>query len=773
MDQIKQHKNNDFIDITAIVHNYVKHWYLFAIAIICCISVAFIYIKVKKNIYQINANLLIKQDNNQSGGIQSALTKNFSFSNLMGGGGDVNDEVHVVSAHSTLRETVKQLNLNHTYIFEKNFLQKYDLYKKSPIEIVTETNIEDTLSTYLRFKVKIDKNENIQISAYNGNKKLGKIESTQFPISLSTSYGTFKFNKTQYYIPPKKKYTENIYICGYDDAADEVAKKTDIYIVDKKSNLIYLGVKDYNISRGKDLLNTIIKIYNEKGIIEKNLEAQNSSKFVEERISLIYKELEESEKQIEAYKKEHNLTDVGIEVKTILEQNGNFKEKQIQTETQYQIISLIADFLNNTENKYSLIPFNAGISDKASSEIIQQYNVLLLKRLKLLRSAKENSSTIITLNQQIDATRENVISTIKTMLTSAKITLKDLREQENIMLSRIKGFPTQEREFFNIKRDQIIKQELYLFLLQKKEENALKLAITTPKGQIIDSAYNLSKPLGIPKISILFIGLLCGIILPIAYIHLKDIFRTKFRNKAELELLTNIPIIGEICTNNSDNNIVIKEGINNPISELFRLIRSNIQFILTNKEEKVILITSSIAGEGKSFFSSNFAVSLSLLNKKVLLIGSDIRNPKLGEYLCIDNPTGLTNYLATDNLSSKDIIIPNAIQENMDVILAGPIPPNPSELLQNSRLEILFKELRSKYDYIIVDSAPIGMVSDTYTLMQYTDSILYVCRANYTNKESIRYLNEQIANGRLKNVSLIINGTDTTSGYGYGYGQKK
>ena len=527
-----------------------------------------------------------------------------------------------------------------------------------------------------------------------------------------------------------------------------------------------------NIQRGKDLLNTIITTYNDNGIQTKNLEASQTAHFLNIRIDSIITELSEIEKKIELYKRSNNLTNIEAEAKIILEQNGIFKEKLVETETQRQIVSLIEKFMSDPQNKYSLMPFNSGLSDKSSIEAIQSYNELILKRLKLLQTAKPNSPTIKLIEQQIDANRENVQNTISNMKSGIEIALKDLHAQEKTFISRIKNMPTQEREFINIKRQQLIKEELYLFLLQKKEENAITLAVATPKGQIVDKAYNINKPVGATRLMLLSFSILIGLLLPIVYLYLRNIFKTKFGTRSELEALTDIPILGEICTNDTNENIVVKDGSTSPISELFRLLRSNIQFILNGKDEKVILVTSSTSGEGKSFISSNFAKTLALSRKKVILIGMDIRNPRLGDYLKLQNKYGLTNYLATNTITIPEIIVPKVLHDNMDIILAGPIPPNPAELLSSEKLKGLIDELKQTYDYIILDTAPVGLISDTFNFAYISDMTIYVCRANYTTKDNIRYANTLVQNNRLKKMSFVINATNAKQGYGYGYGNK-
>lgn len=772
MDSINHNNNNTTTNILALIHNYIKHWYLFVISIIICVGICFVYSKIKTPIYKVNASILIKsEDGKSSGGLQSSLLKNFSFGGLVGSGGEVDDEIHVISSHSTMREVVTKLQLNQTYIVNRDFIRKRDVYNRTPIKLILPASVEDTLSVSLKFKVHVSKQGKIEITARKGRKFIGETTSDKFPITLPTQFGNFTFDTTSYF-KPGKKLNETIYLCGYDDATEDILKNVDMYIATKKANLIRLGILESSIQRGKDLLNAIIATYNENGIHTKNLEASQTAHFLDIRIDSITTELSEIEKDIESYKKSNNLTNIEAEAKIILEQNGVFKEKLVETETQYQIVSLIDEFMKDPRNKYSLMPFNSGLSDKSSTEAIQKYNELILERLKLLQTAKANSPTVKLIEQQIDANRQNVQATISNMKAGIEIALKDLHTQENAFISRIKGMPTQEREFINIKRQQLIKEELYLFLLQKKEENAITLAVATPKGQIVDKAYNINRPVGPTRLILLVFGFFIGLLLPILYLYLKNIFKTKFGTRSELEALTEIPILGEICTNNTNENIVVKDGSTSSISELFRLMRSNIQFILNGKEEKVILVTSSISGEGKSFISSNFSKTLALSGKKVVLIGMDIRNPQLGDYLKLQNKYGLTNYLATDTITIPEIIIHSAIHTNMDVILAGPIPPNPAELLSSQKLKDLVSELKQEYDYIVLDTAPVGLISDTFNFADISDATIFVCRANYTTKDNIRYANTLAQNNRLKKMAFVINATKAKQGYGYGYGSK-
>lgn len=764
MEKNTLNKRPDFIDAIAILKNYVKHWLLFLLSVILCIGVAFIYLKSKNPIYQITANILIKSEDSKGGGLQSAMMKNFSLGGLVGGASDVYDELEIVSSYSILRETVKKLNLNKSYTINK-FLKQDNCYLNSPLEISTTVMIPDTLKVDLTFKVEISNDTKAEVSVYKGFKKIATQEAVNFPMYISTPYGNYTLSQTPYF-PKEKSFSMKIKFSGYDLATENLQKEISIGLISKKANVINLGIEEINQQRGKDILNTIISLYNKSGIFERRILAENTANFLDERIEIISKDLTFVESEVELYKKSNALTDIEEEAKIMLEKNGDFKEQLIAAETQYSVITLIEKFMLSSENKYALVPLNLGITEKTVAEGLQNYNSLLLERLKLLRSTNEQNPAIVTMDEQVLAVRENVLSTIKSIKSGIGISIKDLKKQEDAFMTRIKGMPTQEREFINLKRQQMIKQELFVFLLQRKEENAINLAATTPKAQLVDGAYSLNEAISPKKKVVILLSLVISLLIPILYLYLKDILNVKFANKKELEELTHIPILGEICLNNSGHNLVVQDGYSSSISELFRLIRSNLQFILRQDNGKVILVTSSVSGEGKSFISSNLALSLSLLNKKVILVGLDIRNPQLEQIFEHDvQNQGLTVYLSSEDYTYQDVI--TVRNSNLHVIYTGPIPPNPSELLLNERLDNLFEYLRKQYDYIVVDSAPIGMISDTFSINRLIDVTMYVCRAHYTTKENIRYINGLQKSDRLKNISLVINGTTAQQGYGY------
>lgn len=377
-----------------------------------------------------------------------------------------------------------------------------------------------------------------------------------------------------------------------------------------------------------------------------------------------------------------------------------------------------------------------------------------------------------TLEQRIDLQRANIAGAVTNALRQQDATIADLRREINIIDNSMEQLPNTEREFLNLRRQQQVKAQLYMFLLQRREENSMLMANAVPKGQIIDQAYTIGRPLGMGTKAILLIAFFLGLCIPPCLLYLRRLTHNRFETRQEVERITDVPIIGEMCTDRSGRSMVVSSDDTSATAELFRLMRSNMLFILNDPKDKVVLLTSSTSGEGKSFISINLAASLALLNKRVLLVGLDIRKPRLAEYLGIAPQFGVTQYLSSSAISLEQIISPVPGVQGLDAICAGPIPPNPAELLLSDKVDAMFAELRSRYDYIIVDTAPIGLVSDTFTLDRIADAAIYVCRANYTSVNDLMAVNDIFEQHRLKKLSLVINGSAANKTYGYGKTKK-
>ena len=764
-----QAQSEKIIDFGSIFNKYKRYWWLFALSLIACIGLSVLFLKYVLPKYLVISTILVDQDDDASSA-GASLLKSLSIG---GGGASVDDEVVVMGSQDICNKMVKELKINRLYVQRKSLLDRVDLYGNSPVEVDAPDEVFDTLSTAMNFKVNIKEDGKADILVKKGFfKTFADLKDQTLPVNVSTPYGTYMVRSTQYYQPGKETLV-NANVTGNQLRAEELMKKMTVKVLNKKSNAIYMDVEIANIKRGKDMLNTMIRLYNERGQLEKDEQAMNTAKFINDRLGLIYKDLTGSEAEIEAYKQAHNMADVGIQTRTSIARQEQAENNIIALEAQYRIIELINEFISDPRNKHAYIPFEA--DSTAASGSIKAFNELAMKRAEIAKSAKEGNEALTEIDNQLDAMRETIRKGVNNTLNAIKIQIDKANQVSNQSQGEMSQVPTQEREMRTLYREQGIQNTLYTFLLQKREENALVLAATTPKGKIVDYAYAQSKPVAPNVPVVLLIGLIAGIMLPILLLYLKNLFTTKFSTLDELEDLSKSPALGEICHNRHHDSLVVKPGKTSSIVELFRLLRNNVQFLMTRKDDKVVLVTSSISGEGKSFVSTNLASSFALLGKKTVLVGMDIRSPQLGKMLKIKESPGVTNFLSNSDMSIKDLVQRVPEIENLNVIVAGPVPPNPSELLLGERTPQLIDQLRKDYDIVIIDSAPIAMVSDTFSLAQYGDATLFVTRANYTKRNLIKYFNSVVARKQFHNTAVVLNDSNPrlSAGYGYGYGKDK
>lgn len=762
-------QDEKIIDFGSIVNKYKRFWWLIVLSLIACIGLSVLFLKYKLPKYLVVSTILVDQDDT-AGSTGASLLKSLSIG---GSGASVDDEVVVMGSQDICNKMVKELKLNRLYVLRKSALNRDDLYNNSPIEVDAPDEVFDTLSIGMNFRVAIDENGKADIKVKKGYfKTFADLKDQTLPVNVSTPYGMYQVRTTQFYQPGKETVV-NANVKGNQLRTEDFMEDMTVKVLNKKSNAIYMDVETPNVKRGKDMLNTMIKLYNMRGQQEKDEQALNTAKFIEDRLGLIYKDLTGSEAEIEAYKQAHNMADVGIQTKASIARQEQAENKIVALEAQYRIVNLINEFIGDPRNKHSYIPFEA--DSTAASGSIRAFNELAMKRAEIAKSAKDGNEALAEIDSQLDAMRETIRKGVNNTLNALKIQIDKANQVSNESQGEMSQVPTQEREIRNLYREQGIQNTLYTFLLQKREENALVLAATTPKGKIVDNAYAQSKPVS-PNIPVvLLIGLIAGLMLPILLLYLKNLFTTKFSTQDELQSLTKSPVLGEICHNRHRSSLVVKPGKTSSIVELFRLLRNNVQFLMTRKDDKVVLVTSSISGEGKSFVSTNLASSFALLGKKVALVGMDIRSPQLAKMLKIKDAPGVTNFLSNSDMTVVEIAQKVPDVENLNVIVAGPIPPNPSELLLGDRTSQLFDQLRENFDIVIIDSAPIAMVSDTFSLAKFGDATLFVTRANHTKRNLIKYFNEVVARRQFHNAAMVLNDSNPrlSAGYGYGYGKEK
>ena len=541
----------------------------------------------------------------------------------------------------------------------------------------------------------------------------------------------------------------------------------------KTTSVAVISLKNSSLRRGQDFINKLLEMYNINTNNDKNEIAQKTAEFIDERIGIISKELGSTEESLETFKRNAGITDLTSEAQIALTGNAEYEKKRVENQTQINLVEDLRRYMRG--NEYEVLPGNIGLQDAGLVAQIDRYNEMLVERKRLLRTSTENNPTIINLDTSIRAMKMNVDVTLDRTLQGLLITKADLDREASRFSRRINEAPGQERQFVSIARQQEIKSGLYLLLLQKREENAITLAATANNAKIIDDAIADEIPVSPKGKMIYLIALVLGVGIPVGVIYLINLTKFRIEGRSDVEKLTSLPIVGDIpLTDEKQGAIAVFENQNNLMSETFRNIRTNLQFMLEN-DKKVILVTSTVSGEGKSFISANLAISLSLLGKKVVIVGLDIRKPGLNKVFNIPRKEiGITQYLANPENNLMDLVQLSDVSKNLYILPGGTVPPNPTELLARDGLDKAIETLKKNFDYVILDTAPVGMVTDTLLIGRVADLSVYVCRADYTHKNEYTLINELAVNNKLPSLCTVINGLDLKRrkyGYYYGYGK--
>lgn len=742
------------------LHTAIRHWWLFALSFIFCFGILFLYLRKTLPSYIVSSTVLVDDQSLSFAGIGNP--KGNSMLKSVMGGGDVNvfNEIEILASENLAAKTVDALDINCRYYEKTGFLKKQDHYGTSPIIVEAPKELFDTLSVTLPFKIKVYADGKTDITVKKGMfSNYAELKGVELPATVKTPFGLFVVKPTQYFTP-KHEYSITASVAGNIPAALELQKDMTVDLKAKKTDIVYMDVMDNDVKRGRDILNTLVRLYNERGMKESDTQGMTTARFIDERLSLIYKNLMGSEAEIEAYKKAHNLIDPVAQAKTTIIKGETSESAIIALETQYRIASMIKGFITDPANKHSLIPFE---SDSLSAKMVRTYNALITQRQHLETSAKADNPALVQLDQQLNAMRENMLGSVNNALGAMRIKIDKAKDVQGESKGDMSQFASTERETRNLYRNQAIQNELYIFLLQKREENALKMAAAQPKGKLVDEAYAASEPVKPKKPLLAFVALIMTFALPFCILYVKKLLKNKIGSQDELEAITPAHLLGQIYHAREDELQVIADT-NTKNAELFRYLRGNMQFVLPESTDKVVLVTSAVAAEGKSYIAANVASSLALMGKKVALVELNLRKPSLGEMFGIIASKGMSDYLSNGEVSLHDIVSTTA--DGLDVYVAGTVPPNPSELLQGSRAAQLMEQLREQYDYVVVDSASLATASDTFSLTSQADATVVVLRANSTKQAYVKWINRLMAEGKLSNVGFVLNGvknSDDTS----------
>ena len=733
--------------------------------------------------YNISATVLIKDDKKGgSAGMLSGL-ESLGLDGMISSSQNIDNEIEVLRSKTIVKEVVEDLGLYISYTDEDEFPSR-NMYKTSPVQVSLTPQEADLLEEPMIVKMALQPQGSMDVTVKIDDDEYQK-HFEKLPAVFPTDKGTLAFfltpdsvlssKRTSEETTASEKTTRNITATINKPlaVAKWCCKNMTIEPTSKTTSVAVISLKNSNVQRGKDFINKLLEMYNINTNNDKNEVAQKTAEFINERIGIISKELGSTEKDLESFKRGAGITDLTSDAQIALTGSAEYEKKRVENQTQINLLQDLQKYMQN--EGYEVLPSNIGLQDVNLAAAINRYNDVLVERKRLLRTSTENNPTIINLDTSISAMKENVQVSLDRVLRGLFITKADLDREASRYSRRISEAPGQEREFVSIARQQEIKAGLYLMLLQKREENAITLAATANNAKIIDEAIADDAPVA-PRSKITYlIALILGVGIPVGVIYLLELTKFKIEGRADVEKLTSAPIVGDIpLTDEKQGAIAVFENQNNLMSETFRNVRTNLQFMLGNGK-KVILVTSTVSGEGKSFISGNLAISLSLLGKKVVIVGLDIRKPGLNKVFNISKrEQGITQYLANPEKNLMDLVQLSDVSKNLYILPGGTVPPNPTELLARDGLDKAIETLKKNFEYVILDTAPVGMVTDTLLIGRVADLSVYVCRADYTRKNEYTLINELIDGNKLPNLCTVINGLDLKKrkyGYYYGYGK--
>lgn len=785
---VKDKEKASFFNFANLWTILVLNWQWFLLSLIICVLCGWLYLRYTMPTYQMSARILIKSDNSRSSNASQVQSDDQEFGFLSNSTG-IQNEVEVLRSRTLLREVVRDLKLYVEYR-SVGSVTKPISYTTQPVNIdidpVHLDSLDKTLlqgARYIKMTLTRDSVYYIVRGTYVKNGVEGQQFAIKFktlPISYQTKYGmlTFTANRTKKMMEDE---SYEIKLSPPFQVATHYLNALTVKPMSKHTSVAELTLKDENYTRGMDFLRHLALCYNRQANADKNEIALRTEEFINDRMAKINTELGSTEDALEDFKRRNAVTNLNVDASQSVQMSSEYSSRLSQANSQIQMLDYLREFVNNPANKNQIIPSNVGLTDNASTALIANYNQAVQDRNRLLKAASEQAPQVQTITATINELQSSIQTALLQARKSADIARQGIQSQYAKYQGRVSAAPVQERVLNQIGRQQDVKSGLYLMLLQKREENSIALAATADKGKLLD------EPLFEGKVSpktavILFLSLLAGLFIPAIILVLINLFRYKIGGHDDVERLTQLSIIADVPVVSESvketGGIVVKADRNHQIDEIFRSMRTNIQFML-KEDQKIILFTSSVPGEGKTFNAANLAVSFALLGKKVILCGLDIRKPALGQLFGIsEKGQGVTTLLSRDRFASYEelleVIVPSGVNENLDLLLAGPVPPNPTELLARENFDQVMSLLREHYDYIILDTAPVGVVSDTLQISRVTDLTVYICRADYTPKSNFALLNGLAEEKKLPNPCVAINGIDMSKrkyGYYYGYGR--
>lgn len=777
-DQFDQ--SEESFDFVALFFRYLNYWYYFVASVVLIVGLMFVYLKTLTPVYEVSASVIIDdQENSKSPGSMMDL-ENLGFFSATN---NFDNELEILQSRTLIKKAIVSTGFYINYYKDGAFRDEC-LYKKSPINVWMTPEEASNLQGGAELSIHILSQDKIEVVATIIDEEGEELEYTKtidkLPALLSTPQGTFSFSEGVAENMGDWEPEDELIVTVNNPMAVARAYSEALTIQpsSKTTTIAIVTIKSSSKQQGADFINKLVALYNKDTNDYKNEVALKTSEFISERIVIINDELGSTEAELEAFKKQSKITDLESDAALALTESSAYQQRIVENNTQLRLVQFLSDYANDPKNEFEVLPINVGLSDIGLTQLIGNYNEMLLERKRLLVTSSENNPAVVNLDASIVSMRRNVRTTIASVYEGLLIKQGDIEREASVYAGRIDSAPTKERELVSISRQQEIQSTLYLMLLQKREENALTLASTANNARIFNEPLASKNPVAPNKKMYMLIALILGIGIPMGVVFLKDLFNFKIESREDVEKITRVPILADIpiCVDKSDrNSIVVRENKNDIMAESFRALRTNMLFMF-KEGQKVAMITSTSSGEGKSFISANLATSLALTGKKVVIVGLDIRKPGLNRTFGITGKMkGISNYLSNPSIDLLSLVQSSEAVPNLSILFGGTIPPNATELLSRDTLDKAIAILKENFDYVILDTAPIGMVTDTQLIARVADISLYVCRANYTHKADYRFINELSSNNKVPNISTVINSVNVTkrrygNKYGYGYG---
>lgn len=738
---------------------YLNYWEAFALSLAFFLTLAFLYVQYTPPKYKISSTLLIQDDAKGEGMLRGTA---FSDLDMFKTARTVDNEMEVLRSRDLIHKVLKNLSLETSYS-KDNLLNTVELYGKSlPVKVIVSRLSDKAYAKELSIQILDDNKffimDGDKRTIYNFNQA---INNPDYNIRVVKGPA---FNINEGPIDIKFKNLTNM-------AESFSLGQLNILPIIKDANTIVISMIDEVPQRGIDILSKLIETYNHENVSNKNTIARNTINFIDNRLKYLTKDLSSAESDVENYKQQNQVTDIMANAQMNLNNSQIYNQQLAGSELQLSMINSLESYLNKSNKKFGMVPSTLGITDPTLQALTERYNTLQLERQRLLNTNRASNPLVVEVDEQLANLKWSMQENLKNIKRGLEIERNNLRSKSAQYDSKIRDVPAIERGLLERTREQTVKLSLYHYLLQKREETALSLTATIPTSQVIDKPAYKTTPEQ-PKGQLVYmVSFLLGLILPAGIIYCREKLNTKVQDASELEFIPGAKVLGELSNKGKLGSVVVEKGSRTTISELFRYIRSNLNYINNKEQNQVLLITSSIQGEGKTFFSVNLGLTLSLTDKKVVVLEFDLRKPDLLQSIKVKSHVGITDYLNSDTMTLNEIISPSKLSHNLSVIGCGTLPDNPSELLMSARLTVLFEKLRERFDYIVIDTSPVGQVADAFSLAEHSDASIYLVRYNFTDKFQLRILQDIYENKKLKNPLVVFNDAKEENSTAYGYGR--